>query len=182
MPDTNGAKLFNTMDQFRYASRLILVLRGSSSRRVAGSLLGRGVSGSVARVGLGNRHCKTSYSHSHSTDSSFILYIRLTTTHTSPQTTTVKKHTHQNLQTIFCRFENPSVFSDAFDTYSYHVLSSSNPSAGMATIMASRPTVGANAPAVVSNTAQSHPYTCNTCQVAFRNSDLQRSHMRTDWQ
>jgi len=28
----------------------------------------------------------------------------------------------------------------------------------------------------------SHPYTCNTCQVAFRNSDLQRGHMRGDWQ
>ncbi|KAK2074736.1 hypothetical protein P8C59_008919 [Phyllachora maydis] len=27
----------------------------------------------------------------------------------------------------------------------------------------------------------SHPYTCNTCQVAFRNSDLQKGHMRTDW-
>ncbi|ESZ95084.1 hypothetical protein SBOR_4539 [Sclerotinia borealis F-4128] len=27
----------------------------------------------------------------------------------------------------------------------------------------------------------SHPYTCNTCQVAFRNSDLQRGHMRGDW-
>ncbi|KAK4154768.1 C2H2 type zinc-finger-domain-containing protein [Chaetomidium leptoderma] len=27
----------------------------------------------------------------------------------------------------------------------------------------------------------SHPYTCNTCQVAFRNSDLQRAHMRNDW-
>ncbi|KAK1759479.1 C2H2 type zinc-finger-domain-containing protein [Echria macrotheca] len=27
----------------------------------------------------------------------------------------------------------------------------------------------------------SHPYTCNTCQVAFRNSDLQKGHMRSDW-
>lgn len=27
----------------------------------------------------------------------------------------------------------------------------------------------------------SHPYTCNTCQVAFRNSDLQKGHMRGDW-
>ncbi|SZF05650.1 unnamed protein product [Blumeria hordei] len=26
-----------------------------------------------------------------------------------------------------------------------------------------------------------HPFTCNTCQVAFRNSDLQRGHMRSDW-
>ncbi|KAL2133455.1 hypothetical protein VTI74DRAFT_2297 [Chaetomium olivicolor] len=44
----------------------------------------------------------------------------------------------------------------------------------MATISASRtaPTVEVNA---------SHPYTCNTCQVAFRNTDLQRAHMRSDW-
>ncbi|KAK4220038.1 C2H2 type zinc-finger-domain-containing protein [Rhypophila decipiens] len=27
----------------------------------------------------------------------------------------------------------------------------------------------------------SHPFTCNTCQVAFRNSDLQKGHMRSDW-
>ncbi|KAF2092124.1 hypothetical protein K490DRAFT_61569 [Saccharata proteae CBS 121410] len=27
----------------------------------------------------------------------------------------------------------------------------------------------------------SHPFTCNTCQVAFRASELQRSHMQTDW-
>lgn len=26
------------------------------------------------------------------------------------------------------------------------------------------------------------PYTCNTCLVAFRGSDAQRDHMRTDWQ
>ncbi|PGH19264.1 hypothetical protein AJ80_04130 [Polytolypa hystricis UAMH7299] len=26
-----------------------------------------------------------------------------------------------------------------------------------------------------------HPFTCNTCQVAFRNSDSQRTHMRSDW-
>ncbi|KAL1594387.1 pre-60S factor rei1 [Paraconiothyrium brasiliense] len=26
-----------------------------------------------------------------------------------------------------------------------------------------------------------HPFTCNTCQVAFRSSELQRSHMQTDW-
>lgn len=29
--------------------------------------------------------------------------------------------------------------------------------------------------------ASTHPYTCNSCQVAFRNSDLQRGHMRSDW-
>ena len=28
---------------------------------------------------------------------------------------------------------------------------------------------------------QSHPFTCNSCQVAFRSSDAQRSHMRSDW-
>ena len=27
----------------------------------------------------------------------------------------------------------------------------------------------------------SHPFTCNTCQVAFRTSDLQRTHMQSDW-
>ncbi|KAH0172567.1 hypothetical protein KCU67_g1680, partial [Aureobasidium melanogenum] len=26
-----------------------------------------------------------------------------------------------------------------------------------------------------------HPFTCNTCQVAFRSSDLQRTHMQSDW-
>ena len=30
--------------------------------------------------------------------------------------------------------------------------------------------------------ASSHPYTCNTCQVAFRGSELQRTHMQSDWQ
>ncbi|KAF1997372.1 zinc finger protein [Amniculicola lignicola CBS 123094] len=31
------------------------------------------------------------------------------------------------------------------------------------------------------NVPSTHPYTCNTCQVAFRSSDLQRAHMQTDW-
>ncbi|KAF2866853.1 zinc finger protein [Massariosphaeria phaeospora] len=26
-----------------------------------------------------------------------------------------------------------------------------------------------------------HPFTCNTCQVAFRSGELQRTHMQTDW-
>ncbi|KAF2804649.1 uncharacterized protein BDZ99DRAFT_451783 [Mytilinidion resinicola] len=26
-----------------------------------------------------------------------------------------------------------------------------------------------------------HPFTCNTCQVAFRSSELQRAHMQADW-
>ncbi|OLN85337.1 Cytoplasmic 60S subunit biogenesis factor REI1-like protein 1 [Colletotrichum chlorophyti] len=30
-------------------------------------------------------------------------------------------------------------------------------------------------------TATSHPYTCNTCAVAYRNIDLQRGHMKSDW-
>ena len=29
--------------------------------------------------------------------------------------------------------------------------------------------------------AQTHPYTCNSCMVAFRESDAQRTHMRSDW-
>ncbi len=29
--------------------------------------------------------------------------------------------------------------------------------------------------------AQAAPFSCNCCQVAFRNSDLQRSHMKSDW-
>ncbi|OQN98377.1 hypothetical protein B0A48_15645 [Cryoendolithus antarcticus] len=30
-------------------------------------------------------------------------------------------------------------------------------------------------------TMSAHPFTCNTCQVAFRGSDLQRTHMQSDW-
>ncbi|KAM0665584.1 hypothetical protein ACQRIT_006439 [Beauveria bassiana] len=37
-----------------------------------------------------------------------------------------------------------------------------------------QPAAGAGAPA-------SHPYTCNTCQVAYRNIDLQKAHMKSDW-
>ncbi|CAZ79546.1 unnamed protein product [Tuber melanosporum] len=29
--------------------------------------------------------------------------------------------------------------------------------------------------------SQTHPYTCNACQVAFRNHDQQRTHYHTDW-
>lgn len=32
------------------------------------------------------------------------------------------------------------------------------------------------------NITATHPFTCNTCQVAFRGSDAQREHMRSDWQ
>ena len=38
-----------------------------------------------------------------------------------------------------------------------------------------------NATAPAPNMASSHPFTCNTCQVAFRSSDLQRTHMQSDW-
>ena len=31
------------------------------------------------------------------------------------------------------------------------------------------------------NIQSTHPFTCNTCQVAFRSSGLQRAHMQTDW-
>ncbi|KAK4989731.1 pre-60S factor rei1 [Elasticomyces elasticus] len=36
-------------------------------------------------------------------------------------------------------------------------------------------------PAPPPTSGQSHPFTCNTCQVAFRTSDLQRMHMQSDW-
>ncbi|KAK4654905.1 pre-60S factor rei1 [Podospora pseudocomata] len=48
----------------------------------------------------------------------------------------------------------------------------------MATISGSRAAPGA---APGADIGSSHPYTCNTCQVAFRNGDLQRGHMRSDW-
>ena len=31
------------------------------------------------------------------------------------------------------------------------------------------------------NIQSTHPFTCNTCQVAFRSGELQRAHMQTDW-
>ncbi|KAI9645169.1 pre-60S factor rei1 [Ciborinia camelliae] len=49
----------------------------------------------------------------------------------------------------------------------------------MSSITASRSS--ASGPSGPADTNASHPYTCNTCQVAFRNSDLQRGHMRSDW-
>ncbi|KAN0120148.1 C2H2 type zinc-finger (2 copies) domain containing protein [Hyaloscypha variabilis] len=49
----------------------------------------------------------------------------------------------------------------------------------MTSISASRvPATGLGA---AQDTTSTHPYTCNTCQVAFRNSELQRGHMRSDW-
>ncbi|EMC99657.1 hypothetical protein BAUCODRAFT_30032 [Baudoinia panamericana UAMH 10762] len=36
-------------------------------------------------------------------------------------------------------------------------------------------------PAPSTMSPSSHPFTCNTCQVAFRSSDLQRTHMQSDW-
>lgn len=32
------------------------------------------------------------------------------------------------------------------------------------------------------DTSATHPFTCNTCQVAYRNADLQKGHMKSDWQ
>lgn len=40
----------------------------------------------------------------------------------------------------------------------------------------------AHAGSALAGTATSHPYTCNTCQVAYRNNDLQKGHMKSDWQ
>ncbi|KAG6087778.1 hypothetical protein E4U15_007369 [Claviceps sp. LM218 group G6] len=37
------------------------------------------------------------------------------------------------------------------------------------------------AAAAGAGTAASHPYTCNSCQVAYRNIDLQKGHMKSDW-
>ncbi|KAI9736543.1 MAG: hypothetical protein M1818_006054 [Claussenomyces sp. TS43310] len=48
----------------------------------------------------------------------------------------------------------------------------------MATVASSRASAtGSTLP----DTSSTHPFTCNTCQVAFRNSELQRGHMRSDW-
>ncbi|EPS41122.1 hypothetical protein H072_5006 [Dactylellina haptotyla CBS 200.50] len=41
--------------------------------------------------------------------------------------------------------------------------------------------VASPGPHQAASTATSHPYTCNTCQVAFKSSDGQRNHMHTDW-
>ncbi|KAK2734058.1 hypothetical protein FQN55_002926 [Onygenales sp. PD_40] len=49
----------------------------------------------------------------------------------------------------------------------------------MATAIAGHP--GGLTSGGADNIAMSHPFTCNTCQVAFRNSDAQRTHMRSDW-
>jgi len=53
----------------------------------------------------------------------------------------------------------------------------------MATIAGSRPAapVPDVADVMAMDIGTSHPFTCNTCQVAFRNSDLQKGHMRGDW-
>ncbi|KAI4190381.1 MAG: hypothetical protein L6R41_000833 [Letrouitia leprolyta] len=52
----------------------------------------------------------------------------------------------------------------------------------MATISSSRPVPPGPQPIPVASTTQSYQYTCNSCQVAFRNNELQRTHMRGDWQ
>ncbi|KAM0331429.1 hypothetical protein ACHAQA_003102 [Verticillium albo-atrum] len=35
--------------------------------------------------------------------------------------------------------------------------------------------------ATLASESASHPFTCNTCTVAYRNIDLQRGHMKSDW-
>ncbi|KAL8803678.1 MAG: hypothetical protein Q9223_006090 [Gallowayella weberi] len=51
----------------------------------------------------------------------------------------------------------------------------------MATIAPNRPMNIGPQPIPVASTTQSYQFTCNSCQVAFRNNDLQRTHMRGDW-
>ncbi|KAI4284686.1 MAG: hypothetical protein L6R35_004838 [Caloplaca aegaea] len=51
----------------------------------------------------------------------------------------------------------------------------------MATITSSRSMKSGPQPIPVATATQLYDYTCNSCQVAFRNSDLQRTHMRGDW-
>ncbi|MCJ1351361.1 MAG: hypothetical protein MMC33_001345 [Icmadophila ericetorum] len=51
----------------------------------------------------------------------------------------------------------------------------------MATITASRSAPGGVQSSTQANTSYSHPFTCISCQVAFRSSELQRGHMRSDW-
>ena len=55
---------------------------------------------------------------------------------------------------------------DLFDTHTSVLLNSQRPPSS---IMAS------------TDVSQTHPYTCNSCMVAFRESDAQRTHMRSDW-
>ncbi|SPO04847.1 related to YBR267w [Cephalotrichum gorgonifer] len=40
---------------------------------------------------------------------------------------------------------------------------------------------GATAGQAQGGAATSHPFTCNTCQVAYRNADLQKGHMKSEW-
>ncbi|KAI9769155.1 MAG: hypothetical protein M1840_004506 [Geoglossum simile] len=41
--------------------------------------------------------------------------------------------------------------------------------------------VSSGPPIQVTPVSSSHPFTCNTCQVAFRSGELQRGHMRSEW-
>ena len=89
-------------------------------------------------------------------------------------------------QIAICSEEDPAIsFSkNPCNFVSLHIsLSSTNPEhTVMASVAGARnPPNGAIKPDA-SDTLKMHPYTCNTCQVAFRTSDLQRTHMRTDWQ
>ncbi|KAI1437529.1 C2H2 type zinc-finger-domain-containing protein [Xylaria sp. CBS 124048] len=49
----------------------------------------------------------------------------------------------------------------------------------MATIASNRPSAAPQAQQSLASS--SHQYTCNTCQVAFRFADTQKSHMKNDW-
>ena len=51
----------------------------------------------------------------------------------------------------------------------------------MATVVSRRS--AAESPQTANNNETSaYLYTCNACQVAFRNRELQRGHMHSDWQ
>ncbi|KAI9845106.1 MAG: hypothetical protein M1837_005110 [Sclerophora amabilis] len=53
----------------------------------------------------------------------------------------------------------------------------------MATIASARTSLGGSSSSMGAQNpgGSSHPFTCNTCQVAFRSSELQRGHMHSDW-
>ncbi|KAI9858720.1 MAG: hypothetical protein M1813_007352 [Trichoglossum hirsutum] len=51
----------------------------------------------------------------------------------------------------------------------------------MSTVVSDRPSMGISQTIPLSVAPSSHPFTCNTCRVAFRSSELQRGHMRSDW-
>ena len=64
------------------------------------------------------------------------------------------------------------ISSDTLRHYKYFLLLLDD----MATLMHSQQPA-----AQAQQIGSSHPFTCNTCQVAFRGNDLQRTHMQSDW-